>query len=109
MEAPTDRALPSGPRPAPPGGEHADAAAAEGLGLPLGLPRGGGLPPHEPCGAGTPPPRGHQRRGVQRGGRRLLRQKGQPPPPPRLTAVGNAPDMSCVSSDAIGQARPLVD
>ena len=76
MEAPTDRALPSGPRPAPPGGEHADAAAAEGLGLPLGLPRGGGLPPMNPV------VRGRRGVGLQRGGHRLLRQKGQPPPPP---------------------------
>ena len=58
MEAPTDRALPSGPRPAPPGGEHADAAAAEGLGLPLGLPLGGGLPPMNPV------VRGRRRRGA---------------------------------------------
>lgn len=60
-----------------PGGGQADPEPAEGQQFPLRLPRWGGVSPHEPGGEGPPAERSLQRRGLHRGGRSLVRQKGK--------------------------------
>lgn len=58
-----------------PGGSEAASEPAEGQ-LSLRLSWRWGVSSHEPCGEGSQAERSHQRRGLHRGGRRLLRQEG---------------------------------
>lgn len=57
-----------------PGGGQAESA--EGQQFPFRLARRGGVSPHEPRGEGSPAERSLQRRGLHRGGRSLICQKG---------------------------------
>lgn len=58
-----------------PGGSEAAPEPAEGQ-LSLRLSWRRGVSSHEPRGEGSQAERSHQRRGLHRGGRRLLRQEG---------------------------------
>ena len=58
------------------GGGQTDPEPAEGRQLPVRLAGRGGVPAHEPRGQRSPAKRSLQRRGLHRGGRRILRQKG---------------------------------
>ena len=63
--------------PSVPGGGQADSEPAEGQQFPFRLARWGGVSSHEPRGKGSPAERSLQRRGLHRGGRSLICQKGR--------------------------------